>query len=298
VGFLGAHTLEAVIRLLNALLMVAMPLGLGVFLARRSSVGWRLFIVGAVTFIGSQVIHLPFNSWVLRLGIEQLGLSEATQGVPLALLSLLYGLSAGIFEETARFLIYRFWLRDTRSWRQALMVGAGHGGIESILLGGLAAYALLQAVAYREADLSTLVPVEQLELARAQLAAYWTIPWYEVLLGAVERAFALCFHLSASLLVLQVFTRKNGIWLIIAIGWHTLIDGVALFSLNTWGAYVMEALVGVLAVLSVWIIFALRTTEGKRGDMEPHTTPKLQLRNVDLSSEDVSEEHVEDSRYL
>jgi hypothetical protein len=98
--------------------------------------------------------------------------------------------------------------------------------------------------------------------------------------------------------VLQVFTRKNWVWLIIAVGWHTLIDGVALFTLNTWGAYVMEALVGVLAILSILIIFALRTTEGERGDIEPRATPKLQLRNADLSSEDLSEEHIEDSRYV
>lgn len=294
---LEARTVEAFVRLLNALLMVAMPLALGVFLAHRSRVSWRLFFVGAVTFIGSQVIHLPFNSWVLPHGIEWLGLSEATQGVSLALLCLIYGLSAGIFEETARFLVYRFWLRDARSWSQALMVGAGHGGIESILLGGLAAFALLQAVAYRDAELSTLVPVEQLELARAQLAAYWTMPWYDVLLGAVERAFALCFHLSASLLVLQVFTRTNWMWLVVAVGWHTLIDGVALFTLTTWGAYVMEAIVGVMAIIGIGIVIALRTTESEFGDVGPREIPKLKLRNADLTGEELSEEQVEESRY-
>jgi uncharacterized membrane protein YhfC len=177
------------------------------------------------------------------------------------------------------------------------MMGAGHGGIEAILLGGLAAFALLQAVAYRDAELSTLVPAEQLELARAQLAAYWTIPWYDVLLGAVERAFALCFHLSASLLVLQVFTRNNWVWLITAVGWHTLIDGVALFTLNTWGAYVMEALVGVMAIISIGIVFALRTKESEFGDVGPRAIPKLQLRNADITSEELSEEQVEESRY-
>jgi uncharacterized membrane protein YhfC len=290
--------LDIFVRLLNAILMVAMPLGLGVFLARRYRVGWRLFLAGTVAFVGSQIIHLPFNSWFIPLGIERLGLAQATQGFQLALLSLLYGLTAGIFEETARFLVYRFWLRNARSWRQALMVGAGHGGIESMVLGGLAAFALYQAVAYSGADLGALVPAEQLELARAQLTAYWEAPWYGVLLGGIERVFALCFHLGASILVLQAFTRKNVVWLAVAVGWHTLVDGLALFALNTWGIYATEALLGLVAVFSIWIVFTLRTPENDGGDAPPRVLPDLKLQEVDLMNEELNEERVEDSRYV
>ena len=49
------------------------------------------------------------------------------------------GLSAGVFEETARYLTYRFWAKDARSWSRGLMLGAGHGGSEAILVGALAA---------------------------------------------------------------------------------------------------------------------------------------------------------------
>jgi uncharacterized membrane protein YhfC len=49
------------------------------------------------------------------------------------------GLSAGFFEESARYVVYRWWARDARTWSQGLMLGAGHGGIESILLGFLLA---------------------------------------------------------------------------------------------------------------------------------------------------------------
>lgn len=46
---------------LNALLMIALPVALGIFLTRRFHLGWRLFFIGAATFILSQVGHIPFN---------------------------------------------------------------------------------------------------------------------------------------------------------------------------------------------------------------------------------------------
>lgn len=292
--------MDILIRLVNALLMIAMPLVLGLILARRLRVGWRLFVVGAVTFVGSQVIHLPFNTQVLSLVIERLGLTEAQTGVPLAVVALLFGLSAGVFEEVARYLVYRLQLKEVTSWGQALMFGAGHGGVEAILLGGLAAYALFQAVAYRGVDLNGLVPPEQLELATAQLEAYWAAPWYSTVLGAVERAFTLCFHLSASLLVLQAITRKKPVWLVLAVGWHALVNAVALFAFGTWGAYVAEGLIGLMALFSLWIVFTLRKHEGGDGGPAHRAPPEveIQIPGTDLAVEEIAEDDLEDSRYL
>ena len=51
-------------RLLNWLLMIGLPVGLGVYLTRRFRLGWRLWWIGAATFVLSQVGHIPFN-WIL-----------------------------------------------------------------------------------------------------------------------------------------------------------------------------------------------------------------------------------------
>lgn len=292
--------MDVLVRLINALLMIAIPLVLGTILARRLRVGWSLFMVGAVTFVGSQVFHLPFNSWVLSLGIEWLGLTEAQAGVPLAVVAILYGLSSGVFEEMARYLVYRLQLKDVRSWGQALMFGAGHGGVEAILLGGLATYALFQAVAYRGVDLSGMAPPEQLELVRAQLEAYWTAPWYSTVLGAVERAFALCFHLSASLLVLQAITRKKPAWLVLAISWHALVNAVTLFAFGIWGAYVAEGLIGLMALFSLWIVFTLRKHEGEDGGPAHRASPEVVIKipGADPAVEEITKDDLEDSRYM
>ncbi len=289
--------LEILIRLLNAFLMIGMPLILGVYLARKLDLPWRLFGIGAVTFIVSQVFHIPFNAWVLNPLLGKLGLSITQVGIQLIIVAILYGLSAGIFEEVARYIVYRFWLkrRSDRTWRSALMFGAGHGGIEAIIFGVLAGISLIRLLALRDADLSAIFPANQLEIAKEQIEFYWSLPWYGALLGAIERLSAICFHLSATVLVLQAFRRGKILWLGAAIAWHTLLDAVAVFAVQTWNMYVTEALVGVLGILSVGIIFLLREPD------ETLDEPRPEIRVLSLNEVEAGElsgEHVEESRYV
>lgn len=261
-------SVDTLVRGLNAFLMMAVGLGLGTFIARRWRQPWGLYGIGAVTFVLSQVGHIPFNTWVLKPLLARLGWTDLSMPGALLGIAAAVGLSAGIFEETARWLMYRFWARRARRWDGALMVGAGHGGIEAILLGLLAAYALIQVLALRGADLASVVPADRVEIARQQIQAYWAAPWYAALLGSLERAFALCLHLSLSVMVLQTFTRRRWQWLGLAIGWHALVDAMAVVALQQVGPYWTEALVGVFAAISLGIVYALRSSE-----REPEPSP-------------------------
>ena len=247
-----------VIHALNFVLMIVMPILLGVFLARRLGLKWSLCAVGAVTFIASQVVHIPLNNGLTALFVYKI-LPAPPQAWKLPFNAVVLGLTAGLCEETARYLVYRYWIKSARTWREALMFGAGHGGIEAIIFGALAGVAFVQLAALRYVDVSTLsIPADQQALATKQIADYWSAPWYTSLLGAVERAFTLCFHLSAAVMVLQAFRRKNRLWLGAAIVWHAAADASAVFAVGTWGPYWTEAIVGAFAVASLIIIFALR----------------------------------------
>jgi len=287
---------DPAIRGLNAGLMIALGLALGAWLARRRKLSWGLFGIGAATFVASQIGHIPFNSLVLSRVIEGLGWGDMTLTGSLIGTSALLGLSAGVFEEGARYLMYRFWAKKARSWDEALMIGAGHGGIEAILLGLLTAYALLQALALRGVDLATVVPADQLDVARLQLEAYWAAPWYAALLGAVERAFAICLHLSLGVLVLQSFTRREWFWLPLAIGWHALVDGVALVAVQRIGPYWTEALLGVMAVISLGILFALRPKPGPDTG-SPGARPAGQAALLSRQDERPTQDQLDDSRF-
>jgi hypothetical protein len=89
------------------------------------------------------------------------------------------------------------------------------------------------------------------------------MPWYDALMGAFERVGALCLQVSMAVMVLQAFTRRNVLWLPAAILWHALVDAVAIFALPTWGAYIMEGFVAVLALGSVGLVFGLRTPDSE-----------------------------------
>ena len=251
--------------------MVTIPVVLGIFLSRRFNLGWRLWWIGGATFILSQVGHIPFNILVGQLFNTGV-LPAPPQQYALLFQSVFLGLSAGFWEEGARYAAYRWWAKDARSWSRGLMMGAGHGGIEAIVLGILVLITYYAMIAIRNMDLSTSVPAEQLELAQFQVTAYWSAAWYATLLGALERAFSVTVQLALSILVLQVFTRSRLFWLWIAIGWHALVDAVAVYSAAILGMYITELIIAVFALISLAVIFLLRQPEPELS-VEPEPIP-------------------------
>src|SRR3989304_5059136 len=287
------------VRLLNALLMIAMPLALGAFLVRRWRQGWRTFLIGMATFLASQVIHIPVNAALTPPLASRLGVAGASEGLPLAGLALMLGLSGGLFEEGARYLVYRTWLLKERFWRGALLFGAGHGGLESLLVGLLALFAFFQAVAYREADLGSVLPPDRVGLAVSQLHAYWSAPPAMAILGALERAMALLIQMGLAVFVLQAFVRRQvrGLWF--AIGWHALVDSSAVYAVGASGAYAAEGVVALLSVATFGITLALpgKNLQAQPTKSAPGPVTPLGKAQPSTGFEAVSNETLDNSRY-
>jgi uncharacterized membrane protein YhfC len=242
---------------LNALGMIAIPLLLGFFLQRRFGVSWKLFGAGALVFVASQVVHLPLLYGLTAL--FQTGvLPSPPQAWRLIFNAIVLGLLAGLCEELARYIAYRWFIKSARTWEHGLMVGAGHGGIEAIILGLLVGVTYVAMIVVRTMDLTTLIPPDQLTLAQQQIAAYWSAPWYLTVLGAVERVFAICLHLSLSVMVLIAVVRHAPVWLVAAIAWHSLMDAVAVYLLPTLGPLGIEGVAGGFAGVSLIFLFAMR----------------------------------------
>ncbi|GAB4521479.1 MAG: YhfC family intramembrane metalloprotease [Anaerolineales bacterium] len=247
---------------LNAALMFAIALSWGVVLTRCYRLGWRLWWLGAAAFFLSQVVHLPVLWLVNRLGYH--GAPPSTwQSSPAAFAryALVLGVLAGLSEELLRYAVLRWWAKEARSWRQALLFGAGHGGLEAIILGALVLANFFSMFALRGKDLSLLVPAEQLPLAQAQVQAFWGVDWWLPLLGAWERFWTLPVHIFLAVLVMRSFTRRNGGYLLAAIGWHTLVDAGAVMVVSIWGVLPTEGVVTLMGAVSLWGIFALRETD-------------------------------------
>ncbi len=255
---------------LAAVLMFAIAAGWGVFLARRFRLSWGLWGIGAATFFLSQVVHLPLLVLVNRAAYRGKPPS-GWQPSPGAFLvyALALGLLAGLSEELLRYAVLRWWARDARSWKQALMFGAGHGGLEAIILGGLVLVNFFAMLAVRGMDLRAMVPANQLPLVQAQVRAFWNANWWMPLLGSWERFWTLPVHVFLAVLVMRAFTRRNAAYLGAAIAWHTLVDAGVVVAVRTWEALPTEGVVAVFGGLSLAGIFLLREPDQPAGEAAP-----------------------------
>ncbi len=255
--------------LIEIVIMLGAPAALGWLLWRRWRLPWMLFFTGAVTFLASQVAHLPLNAGLTALfRFDWMPKPPETWQLPFN--AAVLGLTAGLCEETARCLVYRSWLKDARTWRQALVFGAGHGGIESVITGLLVGATLVSMAAMRGVDVSALgLSADQAAETARQVAEFWVLPAYLPLLAAAERLMAILLHLSLAALVMQVFLRQR-LWpLWAAIGWHALVNAVAVYVNSAWGAVAAEASLAALSLGSVSILWAARRAEQPLPNPQP-----------------------------
>lgn len=230
--------------------MILLPIILWIVFTRKYSLSWKLVLAGGLTFIASQILHIPLV----------VGLNKFLQNTSLLVTAIVLGLLAGVFEETARYILFKFILKRSRSWKEGVLVGLGHGGTEAILIGLSVALTLVNMIAYKNIDLSTVpsIPPEQLELAKQQVEAFWSAQPFMALLGFFERVFAMCLHVCLSLIVLYGLTKKQAVWFWLALLWHAFVDAVAVYAGQSIGALPTEGLIAIFAAISVWIVFKMR----------------------------------------
>lgn len=275
--------------------MIALGVGLGILLTRKWKLGWYVWWIGAAALVVSQVGHIPFNWFLTQLFMRGV-LPAPPEEWQLLFNSVVLGLSAGLWEQGANYFAFRFWAREARSWRQAILLGAGHGGIEAMLLGGLSLYGFLQALALRDPSAYAAMPPEQAALVKQGITAYWSVAWWMPFIAVAERVFAMTMHIAAALLVGQAFMRRQTGWLFLAIGLHALMDGVAAYSGTTRGILVTEGLLGVIAILCLGIIIALRRPEPERATAAAESLP-IFLSPLALPEVQESVENLEKTRY-
>ncbi len=265
--------IQSLARLLNGSLMVALPLILGFWIVRRWKVSWRFFAIGMAAMVLAQMGHIPFNMLLTALFRQDI-LPSPPREWSLLFNAVTLGLSAGLWEEAFRYIAYRWMAKDARSYARGLMLGAGHGGIEAIVLGLLVLVTLAQMVAMRSTDTTALLQAQnlsqdQIELALKQVDQFWSTPLYLTLMGAVERVFALSLHLAASVMVLQVVLGRGRRWFGLAVLWHAVLDFTAV-ALQPKGILVIEAVMAIYSFINLGILFYLyRRTPGEPVEETP-----------------------------
>jgi uncharacterized membrane protein YhfC len=284
--------LGLIFRILNALLMIGLPCLAALLIYRRGRGGFRPIWIGVLAFVLSQVGHVPFNQFLLLPGLQNLGVDLGAQGgSSLVFLALGAGLSAGLFEEITRYLVFRFWLRE-RDSLLPVKYGIGHGGIEAFLAGFLALFALVQVLVLSGDGALGALPAETADLARSQLAAYWDIPLGMSLLGFWERVSAMLFHVGASLMVYKSVREKKFAWFLIALLGHAAMDAFAVIGVKTINLMLLEGILFAFALLFAAWSWVIRVRDPRLP--EAAAPAPLEIRQ---SGTEATSRQLEESRY-
>ena len=221
-------TATIVILIFNAIIGFALPVCLVWWLVKKHKAHLSTVLIGAATFF---VFALVLESIVHQIVLNGPS-GAAIQGN--ALYYALYGgLMAGLFEETGRFLSMKFLMKkEPAETLPAIAYGAGHGGIEVILVFAfsmISSLVIALMINAGQADaLLAKTPAEAQAQLEAQFAQFQTTTPASLLLGIWERISAVILHLSLSVLVWAA-VRKAGKWIWLypaAILLHALVDGV------------------------------------------------------------------------
>jgi uncharacterized membrane protein YhfC len=231
------------------------PLLAALWWHRRSGAGWRAFAFGAVIFIVAQVVlRLP---WQIPLGVW-------VKAHPQWLTAFLVvsALSAGVFEEGARYVGYRTLLRGDRRVATGVMYGLGHGGVESMLVVGVQLVALLGGLIL--ADVGRITDpraIAALQLAAAHYDAGTAVA------TVIERIAAITLHVALALIVLQALVRRQWRWLGAAIALHAAVDLVAVVLAQSLKAPVaaVEAFLVAASAASLYVALRLATARPHAG---------------------------------
>lgn len=220
--------------LFAAVISLGIPLAVAIYaiVQRRF---WP-FMLGVLAFILSQVLfRLPI---LQLLEVKSIGYTMFSATRPV-LFAILLALSAGLVEELARYFFMRFLLKE-RSWQTGFLFGAGHGGVEAVLLVGLGAVIMM----FTASDL---------------------IAESDFLVGGIERFFAMVLHIGLSLLVLRSVLDERMSYLWLAIFIHTFVNSLAgilpLYFSSTLAIVMVEVSLAVIA-LGLFIYHLIQKRKG------------------------------------
>ena len=221
----------------------ALPIGLFVYAKKKLGAKTAPFFIGCGVFF---VMVLMLEAAIHRIVFQLAG--EALTG-SVILYAVYGGLMAALFEETGRYIAMRFLVKPM-DFPNAFMYGAGHGGVEAMLLCGVAsisniASAVMINSGTMSAQLATLDAEKAADTAAA-LSALWTTPSMTFFAGGVERLLAVVLHVSLSILVFQSIRKKSRKDLLNAYLFHFIIDSLAVLLSAVASVWVVELVVALV----------------------------------------------------
>ncbi len=253
----------------SAAVGIGLPIALCAYFKVKKKADLVPFFIGCAVFI---VFALMLETAAHNLILSG-GLGEKIKG-NVWVYALYAGFMAGLFEETGRYVAFKTVLKKYRGKDiNALMYGAGHGGVEALLLLGTAMISNIVMSVVINLGLGSMITGSAPQEALSQITDVFNTlintPSYTFLLGSVERISAVAFHIAASVLVWFAAKRHGKFYLYpLAVLLHLALDALTVvlsgFELNV---FALEAAIAVFAAVTV-LIAVLVWKKNKDADIE------------------------------
>lgn len=179
---------------------VVLPWVMLVVIRRKFHADILPFFIGCgVFFVTVMVLEQAFHALAFRLA-AQAGIMLQSN---IWLYALYGGLAAGLFEESARWITMKFLMRRNLTRENALMYGAGHGGVEAMLIVGLVYINnLVISILINTGNAGLLLQsVPNPEEVMAGLAPLSVYPAWMFFISGIERLLAMALHICLSVFV-------------------------------------------------------------------------------------------------
>ncbi len=231
------------------------PVVLLLILCIRKKINAIPMFLGAAAFFVSQIcLRIPI---LQVLAVQNWYITFALNTVPYVLT---LAFTAGLFEESARYICAGCFLKKHRQFRDAISFGLGHGFCEVIFLTGMAqinniTYTVMINNGSFQSITSKLPAGQGQQILDAMLKATPIL----VYLGVCERVFAVTFHIFASVLIFKGVNEHKTRYYFLAILAHAALDfgSVMLANVNIWAS---EGYAMLFAIAALVLIFKMKAS--------------------------------------
>jgi uncharacterized membrane protein YhfC len=241
---------------ITLLIVFGLPIAAGFWLNKKLGVSWRIITYGAFGyFIVQAAVSIIYTGLSSVITGWSAGAGEQSYLLSQILISVFLGALLGV---VVRWGGMRYLKLETLE--SAYGVGVGFGGAEGIMLVGLPLLmTFFSMVTNRNIDPQTTTLAPDVV---AQIEELWGLEFYIPLVTALERIAAFVMHLTVTMLVLQVFKKKNFLWLAAAFGLEFLINSLVVGLAEAGVHYGWVILLAFLFMIgNVMILYRLKAFE-------------------------------------
>jgi len=204
----------------SAVVQIGTPICLFIYFRKKYDAKVLPLVFGVLGFV---IFVLILESTIHLLVFRSFPLREKPA------VFIIYGIfMAGIFEETARFISFNILKRKYGGIGTGLAYGAGHGGIESIMLAGLSmTVSVIASIIINTGNIEIITNSFQGNTSitiNGWINSLLTSAPYMFLVSGLERLLAICVQMSLSIIVFYSVYRKKFYLYPLAVLLHAILD--------------------------------------------------------------------------